>query len=278
MTSCHVVTFADSSHAHMHVRFRRQARKMRLFENIYCWTEGDLDPGFVERFARKLEPSVRGFGYFVWKPQVILQALKKINDGDALLYVDSGSHLISSGRERFMEYVDTVSDSESGILAFQLTLDEAHWTKGDLLDHFGVRASERKAPTKQVQAGAILIHKRPKVENFFLSWLELFESNFDLVDDTPSLSPNLEGFVAHRHDQSVFSLLAKQEHIELGSAAEQYPSEVGVTWKDLGKFPIHHRRDKLRKREALRRRIKEAREPIDLVLMRTKRALLSLFN
>ena len=39
-------------------------------------------------------------------------------------------------------------------------------------------------------------------------WLELCK-NKHLIDDSPSISSNLEGFYENRHDQSLLSLLAK---------------------------------------------------------------------
>jgi len=33
---------------------------------------------------------------------------------------------------------------------------------------------------------------------------------YNLIDDSPSIKPNAEGFKEHRHDQSIFSLLTKK--------------------------------------------------------------------
>ena len=126
----------------------------------------------------------------------------------------------------------------------------------------------------QIQAGAIFVHRRPGVERLFLDWIDVFAKRFDLVDDTPSLSQNLDGFVAHRHDQSVFSLLAKKAGVTLLPASEQYPSSPGLQWKDLKQYPLHHRRDKLRKMQAIQGYLKYKREPVDLLLVRFKKMLL----
>ena len=40
--------------------------------------------------------------------------------------------------------------------------------------------------------------------------LDVFYENFHLADDTPSQSNNEVGFIEHRHDQSILSLLLKQ--------------------------------------------------------------------
>ncbi len=264
--------------SHMHRRFVGQARKLRVFDSVFAWTEKNLDAAFKRDFQAVLDTRVRGFGYFVWKPQVILQALERVNSGDVLLYVDSGSHLVASGRYRLIEYVEKVKASESGVLAFELTHVEKNWTKGDLLDYLDVRIREEIINTPQIQAGAILVHNRPGATLFFEDWLNVFRHRFDVVDDTPSVSPNDEGFVSHRHDQSVFSILAKMRGVSLLSALEQYPPGNPPDWESLRNFPIHHRRDKRTLLQKVSGRIREVLRPSEVLLVRLKRALFSLFG
>lgn len=270
----HVVTFADNSMRFMHRRFRSQALSFGVFENIWCLTEDDLDSDFRIRFQNELSRGVRGFGYFVWKPQVILQALTRIPDGDVLLYVDSGSHLVPTGLDRFKEYLEIVEQSDTGMLAFQLTLLERSWSKGDLLDYFGVRGVSEIVDTSQIQAGAIFVKKSDCNLRFVLEWLRVFEERFDLVDDTPSLAPDLEGFVAHRHDQSVFSLLSKLRGIALLDAEEQFPEENPNDWTQMSRFPIHHRRDKSSKCQKATLYVRHKVARAEAFLVRVKRTVI----
>jgi len=47
--------------------------------------------------------------------------------------------------------------------------------------------------------------------------------HLELVDDSPSVLPNADGFIENRHDQSVFSLLCKMtEGVILGHAFGEY--------------------------------------------------------
>lgn len=271
----HVVTFADSAMSHMHRRFSRQARKMKVFEKVFCWTEADLEETFTREFVDVLKSDVRGFGFFVWKPQVILQALGRSEIGDVVLYLDSGSHLVATGKERLFEYVEMATSSESGILAFQLTHIEKEWTKGDLLEYLGVSDQAEICNTEQIQAGAIFVHHRPGVRAFFEEWLAVFRQRFDLVDDTPSVAPNDEAFVAHRHDQSVFSLLAKIRGVTLLSALEQYPAGNPPDWKSLRDFPIHHRRDKRKPSQKIAARVRELARPAEALLVKLKKSVVS---
>jgi hypothetical protein len=269
-----VVTFADTRFAHMHRRFRVQAKRMRVFDYIWTWTEHDLQSDFRRQYAHLLLPGVKGYGYFVWKPQVILQALGKLQLGDSLIYLDSGSHFNARGRGRLLDYLRLAGLGQPGILAFQLHLKEADWTKADLLDFFAVIDRPEISETPQVQAGAIVIHKRPGTEQLFHQWLEVFASAPWLVDDSASARLESATFKAHRHDQSVFSILAKLRGVRLLPASEQYP-QPGESWGDLFPFPIHHRRDKARSVTKVLEAVEVMTRPVQLILVRTKSAVVS---
>jgi len=185
----------------MHRRFRRQVRKFGVFDRAYIWTERDLDAEFCMEYQGLLKSGSRGFGFWVWKPQVILQALALLNEGDTLVYLDSGSQLNPLGRKRFYEYVSKAETSPTGILAFQLDFVEKEWSKGDLLDFYSVRENSDVVDSGQIQAGALVIQKRKTTSDFIRKWLRPFSIDVGLVDDSPSRALNEPGFRSHRHDQ-----------------------------------------------------------------------------
>lgn len=203
-------SFGDSRYKASRERLQEQADDFELFDAIHLYNEYDLSDSFREDFKEYLHAGMRGFGYWVWKPRIILDTLAKMNDGDVLLYVDMGCHLNSRGKEKLFSYWQEVKQNESGLLVAELEAirKECFWTKGDVLDYFQVRGTE-KMLSPQYQAGVVFIRKKPKTVTLIQSWLDLYYENFHLLDDTPSRSPNEEGFVEHRHDQSVLSLLLK---------------------------------------------------------------------
>lgn len=273
-----IVTFANDRLAHMHRRFKRQVKEFRVFDRAYIWTERDLDGDFCKAYEGLLRPEIRGFGYWVWKPQVILQALELLNEGDILVYLDSGSHLNPRGRHRFSEYVRESESSKTGILAFELELREGDWTKGDLLDFYSARGDDAVVDSCQIQAGALVIQKRTTSADFMRKWLHPFAFDVGLVDNSPSRLPNDLGFRAHRNDQSVFSLIAKQEGVTTLSASEQFPSSAGATWEDLDLMPFHHRRDKSTAPAKISRRLGEASLSFQIRLVKSKAWALALFR
>jgi len=247
-------TFADSRMKKSLQRVEKQVRESNFFDKIFIYDENDLDPGFREYFKDKLVKGSRGYGYWVWKPQIILQTLKQMQEGDVLLYMDAGCHFNKNGLERMNYYFEQVINSPAGILAFHVdkrpTADpnlealydgiEKFLTKGDLFDFFGVRNNTDIVDTGQIMATAIIFKKCKQSEKFVTDWLNVFRHNFNLINNSPSISPNFIGFIEHRHDQSVLSILCKLRNVPTISAYETWQ----IDWKKLDKYPIQTKRDK----------------------------------
>lgn len=234
---------------------------MNFYDHVITIDESGLDIGFREEFGEKLSPNLRGYGYWCWKPQIIIQILDQLNDGDILQYTDAGCHLNHRGLERLNEYFQLTAQSETGILAFQAIPPEFHdetvklpnqtemlWCKGDLCDFFNVRENAAIMVSPTIGAGIIFIKKCDTSVYIIKRWLSIYRENFSLLDDTPSESANFPGFIAHRHDQSIFSILCKLNKVQTISAYEYwYPSSFISILPDWGKlkfFPIHVKRDK----------------------------------
>lgn len=244
--------FGDNAIKKSFKRFAQQANALDVYDEVCLWSTEDLDEDFKRKFKKRLIPYTRGFGFWVWKPQIILQTLRLMNDGDLLQYTDIGCHLNPHGKKRLLDYFDIVSKSKFGILAFraqvtpynlniqELYYPEYEWTKGDLFDYFGVRNNKKYTHTMQFGSGIIFIRKNQETVRFFEEFLNVYLTDFDLASDKASVSDNLDGFIAHREDQSIFSLLCKKYNVEELSSAEYYATD----WDILKEYPIHAKRDK----------------------------------
>ena len=245
------LTFADRRLERTLRRIRREARAMGCFDAIHALDERDLSPAFRARFADKLRPEVRGFGYWVWKPEVILRTLEGMAEGECLLYVDAGCHLNVGGLARLGDYFALARQAPTGILATQsLAHTDRVWTKGDLLDRLGVRDRPNILDSQTLQSGTIVIRKCPEAIAFLKRWAALWEEDFALMDDSPSKAPNDPTFREHRHDQAGFSILAKLDGgVRAVSAGECYPTarlpSGSPDWSRMDRtMPIWQRRDK----------------------------------
>lgn len=261
MSKISLLSFADSRYANSLIRLYNQSIDFP-FNNRFLFNENDLDPKFRILFSNKLKSKIKGYGFWSWKPQIILQALDLLPDEDLLLYLDAGCHLNINGLNRFTEYCDIVRASNSGILAFQASPPDSHylrydgrnlpdlveykWTKGDLFDFFHARNQPDITHTPTIGAGIIFIKKNLNSISLLSEWRKTFLTNFALIDDSKSKSDNFPDFVEHRYDQSIFSILAKINKVETVSAYEYwYPNidSKGIDWQALSCMPIHVRRD-----------------------------------
>lgn len=246
-------SFADSRLKKSLERIESQANEMQVYDHIYIYDETKLDPAFRATFRDQLKFGSRGFGYWCWKPQIILQTFEKMDYGDVLQYSDSGCHLNKNGRKRLEEYFEIAKRSLGGILSFrtrradEITGNEVFYgnleykyNKADLLDYFGVLDQPAITHSVQYEAGIIFIRKDETTIAFIKRWIETFTESFSFINDAPSAIPNLEGFIEHRHDQSIYSILCKLHNVEDLYSSEYYTSG---DWSLLADFPIWVKRD-----------------------------------
>ena len=55
----------------------KQSVKMNYFDEIIPYTIDNLSAKFVQRYMKRLDDNIRGFGYWSWKPEIIKQTLHK---------------------------------------------------------------------------------------------------------------------------------------------------------------------------------------------------------
>jgi hypothetical protein len=84
--------------------------------------------------------------------------------------------------------------------------------------------------------------------DFIRHWIRVFSEDFSMIDDSSSRSPNLEGFIEHRHDQSIYSILGKLLPISTISVFEFWFPQVDncwiPDWDMVRDSPIQIRRDR----------------------------------
>ncbi|WP_291360352.1 MULTISPECIES: hypothetical protein [Acinetobacter] len=167
-----------------------------------------LDPAFVEENQDILSQS-RGAGYWLWKPQIILQELRKLKEGDLLVYSDAGR----SSYYQFKSFPkNCISLTKKHGFVLGPTIGQhgpmSKWTKRDAFILLDMDKPEiYNLPP--IQATYSFWTPCPKAFEFLEEWLEACQDPRILTDmeNTQGLS-NLDDFQDHRHDQTVISLLA----------------------------------------------------------------------
>lgn len=171
---------------------------------------GRYDPFFM---GEKCVKVTRGFGYWCWKPQVILQSLRQINDNDILIYADIGCEFVPSRAKSLLQKLKMLESND--IMGFSCYgSNPKYWTKGDIFEFFGVKNDPNFTETPELAGGFIFMKKTQKTIQIMNEFLNIFKNHFNLVDDSPSQTPNFEGFIENRHDQSIWTMINKKHKLQ----------------------------------------------------------------
>ncbi len=235
----HLLSFASSRIGSLH-RLRCEAESMGCFSSITLLSSRDLGDDYWRACGDFVRTHPRrGFGFWTWKPYIIKRQLEKLPLGDVLLYVDAGYSLNVEGLVRFHEYVARAISHPSGWLVFETGQQIGCYTKRSLLQKYsGDDANTRGLP--MLQAGCQFILARHDNVALAKQWFEAMQERA-MVDDSPA-ADEVKGFIAHRHDQSIFSILAHR----YGVCHIKDETDWSPNWRIHLDYPLHTRRWKHR--------------------------------
>lgn len=219
----YLVFFGNDDFKYKRLLLKREAELCGWFDDIIAHTPESISD-FLSRHQDFVRENKRGYGYWIWKPYIVLDLLKRINDNDCIFYIDSGASILNHRKDRFDEYLNILNQSEQPIIAFggQSPYKERQFQKMTILKRFGLEEDEDFLNSGQIESGVFACKKTEFTVRFFEEWLALMlENNYCLIDDRDSLE-QLEGFVENRHDQSIFSILCKSHQVNILSLYDCY--------------------------------------------------------
>jgi hypothetical protein len=257
-----LVSFADNRMKRSLNRLNQQASQFSEIDQCFLFSEDDLSIEFKRKMGGRLDKDVRGFGYWAWKPEVVLMAMDRVDFGDLVCYCDAGFHLNFSGAEHLQRYLTPLLNNEADLVAFSHDinlvnfdsdrvglpdLSENKYTKGDMFDHWSIRKNRKYTHSSQFAGGLFFMKKTPETIRMLNEWRDTALNKPQLFDDSQSSAPNFSGFIENRHDQSYFSLLCKTSNHRAFSAFEfWYPRgpKLALDWEIIADYPFHAKRDK----------------------------------
>lgn len=231
------ITFGDEAYRKTRDFSVKMAKLVGGFDKVIAYSPADIDIEFQKTHSDIFKIK-RGYGLWLWKPFLIYKTLMEVcNDGDYLFYGDGGSF--------FFRSVETIEKSMQGsdIWVSCNSLVEWQFTKRDTFELMDCHGKEYEK-TPQAQGGFLYIRKSPVSISFVKQWLDKC-SDIRLLhpDNIASSQENPEGFVAHREDQSVLSLLCKKKGIKFHLDPSQYGKYPEKYWQSgverPNGFPMH---------------------------------------
>ncbi len=204
----HLISFADGNNYYNKAKDNliTSAKTFNLFDSITVYSYKDLDDDFKSKHNNFITANKRGFGYWIWKPYIILKTLEKIPEGDIVLYLDVCTLLKIENKNRLLDYIDMVLKSNEKNLFFEFNNIINNWCKMDTI--LSLEALDI-CHMHELIPGIIFTSNNKNNRDFFNKWY-LTMHNYHLIDDSESISKNPACFQEHRHDQSIFSILARK--------------------------------------------------------------------
>ena len=199
------------------------ATKSNIFENIFEYDREWLEKTEFHKENIDIldDPESKGDGWCLWKPYVILESLKKIDDGDVLLYMDSSDTFFNDFGNFLRSYFN---NNELLLIGMEYGEGNANmlYTKRDTFHYMGCD-SEIYWIDKQIEAGIIGIKKSADTIKFIEEYLFYCKDPL-VIKGGKNLcgKENLRGFIDHRYDQSILTILKTKHNIQTNSEVRNY--------------------------------------------------------
>lgn len=218
-----LISYGDQKFHKSLKRIKKQAKDIGIFDKIITFTPKDL-PLYIK--CSPLFSSVRGGGYWLWKPYIINYALGKCHEGDVLYYVDAGCTLNPNSKEWGI-FQELLTDHHAIVFQYRNNHNYKgwdqycknpnnnnpalrHWIKPLTKEYFTrYLGSEDFLDFNKIMGGIIIIKKTLKTPIFLSEWLNISLFHPELLCDPfgEDLNRLPETFNVHRHDQTIITPL-----------------------------------------------------------------------
>jgi|ERR1035437_1703798 hypothetical protein len=161
-------------------------------------------------------PHKRGFGWYAWKPFIIIDALSRLEDGDIVLFTDADTYPIADLSPLY-DYAD-----KEGIMLFEASSEvNRALCKRDCCIVMA-QDDDKYRDAKHAVARFMLFKKGLwKPYQLLLEWITYCVNPRANTFDPSILGPERAGFVEHRAEQAILTLLAHKYNYKLHREACQ---------------------------------------------------------
>ncbi len=213
----HIITFATPNYRQA---ADIQAKAVRHFSQATHMIYGPDHP-VVQKLISDHPDHFRhkkGFGYWLWKPYIIRDALSWVPEGEHVLYLDAGVAPVNE----MDEWLAELQKHNIAFVGHDPCVPITRNTKRDCFIRLDSDNEETyRAP--EVSGGFQSYRSGPEARAFVEEFMRAMTIP-GMNDDSPSTLglPELPDFIAHRHDQSVLSIIAHKQGAALFTEPSQY--------------------------------------------------------
>lgn len=175
------------------------------------YNPSDIDFSFYEK-NKEILCAKKGNGFYLWKPYFLYKAYQQLKKGDYLIYTDAGSIYVN----KIQYLIDCMEKEDQDIMVFSLQKEmlEKKYTKRDA---FILMECDKPQYTDTPQSigGYVILKKTDFVQNFLEEDLYYAQDARIITENANTLGQNnYPEYIAHRHDQSVWSLMSKKYRVK----------------------------------------------------------------
>lgn len=156
-------------------------------------------------------PHKRGFGWYIWKPFIILDALDRASDGDIVLFIDADTYPI-----RDISVLYETCEKDGGLMLFSVAGQRQRpWCKRDCYIVMG--QDDARYYDEQAAVARFMLFQKGKAmpRKLLEEWLAFTCDPRANTFDKSALGPEIPGFVEHRCEQAILTNLAHKYGVRL---------------------------------------------------------------
>jgi hypothetical protein len=205
-----VVTYHSPTHVRFYDNFRNSYNSNFKSHISYDMDWVKSQPFYKENI--KIFSYIKYFGYFLWKPYIILDAFYRA-ETDHILYCDSNIQFKNILAFNNI-YYDTITENGFFFVGHRNFINK-DWTKRDAFYYMGADDS-RYWNANQIWS-VIMGFTQSNLHLSLLTEYLNFCRDERILTELPNTCgiPNLEGFREHRWEQSVMSILVEKYRIPI---------------------------------------------------------------
>ena len=167
--------------------------------------------------------ATRGYGWFIWKPLIIMDALDRLQDGDIVLFTDADTYPIKP--------LSVLFDicAKDGIMLFDAcTCMHRQWCKRDCFIIMGQDEPKYNGPTVQHAVARFMLFQKGvwRPRQLLMEWLTYAVNPLCTTFDKSVYAPEYPELKEHRCEQAILTNLAHKYGYRLWREACGYGSQV----------------------------------------------------
>ena len=218
------LVYNDNTHNHFLSDLLESVKKYGKDFEIIVFNKNDMDDDFILNNKNILELD-RGGGYWLWKPYIINETLKKINENDIVFYLDSKYYFMEDFTELYLNYMEN-----NDLLVWKNKPNNPiwhmkNWCKMDVILKYDMFKKIFDENAEECWGGALVIKKNENTIKYMKEWLDMC-CIYEDITDAPSKVENSGLFCEHRHDQTLLSIILYKYNIPMQFFEKKYLQNV----------------------------------------------------